>query len=583
MTKKMFKNLYRLLDSKYKSKVTILVGLMLFGMFIETLSIATLIPTMGIMSGTEFTNKYPIIKEMFGDISKVSSKTLILISMSSLVGVYLIKFVFLSILAWVQAKVLFGIQSNISLRLLRKYMFQTYSFHLENNSSKLLRNVVIETNILTSALTSIFNLITDLFVMVGISCLLFFYEPEITSLIFVTLFLTTFSFHKLTNKYIVRWGKMRQFYEGLRMQHAQQGLNGIKEFKILGREHNLLLNYNVYNLNNSKVNQFQNFLQQVPRLVLELVAIFTTSIIAIFIVFQGKSIDVMLPTLGLFLASAFRLLPSINRIVNGIQNTKFVKPVIDLLYNELVVSDNLIVDTSVKSKFDFKKTILISNLTFKYNLAKRNVLTNVNIVINIGESIGFIGSSGAGKSTLICLLTGLLKPDTGKIFVDEKDININIRGWQNNIGYVPQSVFLTDDTLRRNIAFGLPDEEINEQSINDAVKSAQLEDFILNLPDGLETLVGERGVRLSGGQIQRIGIARALYNDPQVLILDEATSSLDIYTENEVMESIKGLKGKKTIIIVAHRYSTIQHCDEIFKFENGVIVEKGTPEFILGK
>lgn len=259
------------------------------------------------------------------------------------------------------------------------------------------------------------------------------------------------------------------------------------------------------------------------------------------------------------------------------QSLRFVKPVIESLYTETKLVAPVIKNTD-STRSTFRVALELSHINYSYPNAALPSLQDVSLTIRSGESVGFIGTSGAGKSTLVDILLGLLTPDTGTVRVDGKDIQDNLRNWQDQVGYVPQSIFLTDDTLRRNVAFGLPDEEIDDVAVQRAIKAAQLEVFLADLPDGLETMVGERGVRLSGGQRQRIGIARALYHDPAVLVLDEATSALDTATEHEVMLAVRALQRSKTVIIIAHRLSTVEHCDRLYRLERGCVVGEGAPD-----
>jgi len=294
---------------------------------------------------------------------------------------------------------------------------------------------------------------------------------------------------------------------------------------------------------------------------------------------QGK-VAALIPTLGLFGVSAFRLLPSMNRVLSSIQDVRFAMPVVDIMCTELSQinvseNNNLQVSNAIFSKIEIK------NISYKYPKTDAMVLDGININLLKGMSIGIIGASGAGKSTLIDLMLGLLVPSEGRIMIDGNDIQEDVRGWQNKIGYVPQDIYLTDDTLLNNIAFGIPSKDISYESIDKAVKYAQLQQLISDLPLGLNTSVGERGVRLSGGQKQRIAIARALYHDPSILMLDEATSALDSATEMSVMAIMKTLYKEKTIVIVAHRMSTIKECDYVYRLKDGRIVAEGTPDIIL--
>jgi ATP-binding cassette, subfamily B, bacterial PglK len=267
--------------------------------------------------------------------------------------------------------------------------------------------------------------------------------------------------------------------------------------------------------------------------------------------------------------------------MGAMQQIRYAKPVVNLLYDEFKMIRSNKLNSQVSKKINFKKDIAINSVYFKYDNASSNALDGINITIKKGESVGFIGPSGSGKSSLVDIILGLLYPDKGRILVDGKNIKENFRGWQDEIGYVPQTIYLTDDTLRRNIAFGVGDSEIDDQAVMRSLRAAQLDDFIGDLKEGLDTFVGERGVRLSGGQRQRIGIARALYHDPPILVLDEATSALDSNTEAGVMDAVNALHGNKTLIIVAHRLSTVEGCDRLYRLDHGKVVDEGVPETIL--
>lgn len=315
-------------------------------------------------------------------------------------------------------------------------------------------------------------------------------------------------------------------------------------------------------------------LNLVPRSYLELLAVIGLAGLIILMVLQGRSLELLIPTIGIFMVAAFRMIPSVNRIMSSMQIIRFSKPAIDMLYEEFTM-----INTSTNSqvandlcKMPFNESIEIRDLTFRYSGADKNSIENVTLAIKKGESIGLVGPSGSGKSTMIDLVLGLLTPVSGTITIDGQNIQDNLRGWQNQIGYVPQSIYLTDNTLRRNVAFGISNEKIDNEAVARVIKAAQLDEFVQSLPEGLETFVGERGVRLSGGQRQRIGIARALYHDPEVLVLDEATSALDSVTETGVMQAVSALKGSKTLILIAHRLTTLENCDRIYTLKHGKII-----------
>jgi ABC-type multidrug transport system fused ATPase/permease subunit len=288
----------------------------------------------------------------------------------------------------------------------------------------------------------------------------------------------------------------------------------------------------------------------------------------------GKDIDRIIPTVGLFAATSFKVLPSINKLVSSKQTLKVSRSTIETIHYDLELTIP-VSPTRSNEHFQFEN-VDVKNLDFKYEQSENMVLSNINLKIVSGEAVGFVGQSGSGKSTLIDIMLGLLGPQSGSVLINGQSIEDVKQSWQKQIGYIPQAIFLMDESLRRNIAIGIADNEIDEAAIREALKSAQLEDFVASLPEGLDTVVGERGVRLSGGQRQRIGIARALYHRPSVLVLDEATSSLDTETEHGVMQAVQALQGDKTVIIVAHRLSTVEYCDRLYRLDAGRIVDEGT-------
>jgi ABC-type multidrug transport system fused ATPase/permease subunit len=296
---------------------------------------------------------------------------------------------------------------------------------------------------------------------------------------------------------------------------------------------------------------------------------------------RGVELTSIVPTLGLFAAAAFRLMPSVSRVLASVQAVRYAMPVINTLHEELKLAAPEPAIRTTDQGRRFYREIRLTDVAYSYPGADTPALHGLTLAIKKGESVGFIGSSGSGKSTLVDVILGLLPPSNGSVLVDGQDIQEQLRTWQDQIGYVPQSIYLTDDTLRRNVAFGIPDEHIDDAAVQRAIRDAQLEEFVGGLPNGVESIVGERGIRLSGGQRQRIGIARALYHDPSVLVMDEATSALDATTESGVMEAVTALRGSKTILIVAHRLTTVGQCDRIYRLESGTVVAEGVPAKML--
>jgi ABC-type multidrug transport system fused ATPase/permease subunit len=572
--------LWQMLTAPQRPAAVLLGFMMLIGMFLETLSIGLVIPALALMTQPDIAGKYPALAPYLDLFSNPPREQLVVFGMGALLLVFASKSLFLGLLAWRQSKFVFNLEVSFSQRLFAGYLHQPYTFHLQRNSAHLLRNATSLVSDMTQVVQQSLLLVAEVFVLVGISVLLIAVEPMGAILVVGTLGAAGWLVNRIVRKRILAWGQKRQFHENLRMQHLQQGLNGVKDVKLTGREKHFLSEYKLHSLGSAYVTQRRVAFKAVPRLWLELLAIAGLVLLVIVMLARGKPVDLLLPTLGLFAAAAFRLMPSVNRIVDGLQAVRFTLPVIDTLHTEFKLIDNTVPERADKALV-FEKKIALENVSFTYPGGAADSLIEVSLTIKKGTSVGFIGGSGAGKSTLVDVLIGLLVPGVGAVKVDGVDIRSNVRSWQGLIGYVPQSIYLTDDSLRRNIAFGVPDNEIDEKSVVRAVRAAQLDHFVESTPDGLDTVVGERGVRLSGGQRQRIGIARALYHDPPVLVLDEATSSLDVETEAGVMEAVGALHGVKTILIVAHRLATIRHCDAVYRLERGRLVEQGDAAAVL--
>lgn len=570
-----------LTPAERKSALAVL-GLMAIGMMLETIGVGLVIPVIALLMQDDLVARYPAFAFALNQLGNPSQQALIVGAMLGLVGIYLAKNLFLAFLAWQQTRFAFGVQAQISQRLFTTYLRQPYTFHLQRNSAHLIRNVTGEVSVFTyNILIPAMTLLTEGLVLLGIATLLLVVEPLGTLIVVLVIGGAAWGFHHSTRARIARWGEARQHHEGLRLQHLQQGLGGAKDVKLLGREGDFLAQYRVHNIQSARVGQLQSTLQQLPRLWLELLAVAGLATLVLAMLSQGRNMANIVPTLGLFAAAAFRLMPSVNRVLGAVQALRYGLPVINTLHEELQLDAPEPAAKNTNGSAAFQSEIRLANITYTYPSAPTLALNQLALSIRKGESVGFIGPSGSGKSTLVDVILGLLAPDAGQVAVDGQDIQTNLRGWQDQIGYVPQSIYLTDDTLRRNVAFGLPDEQIDDVAVQRAIRAAQLEEFVTSLPDGSETIVGERGIRLSGGQRQRIGIARALYHDPAVLVLDEATSALDTATERGVMQAVRALHGTKTIVIVAHRLSTVEHCDRLYQLQEGRVADEGAPDRVL--
>lgn len=568
---KTFAAVWNILPKQHQVKTFFILALTLIGTVLETAGIGMVIPAIALMANENIADKYPILVPFFAALGNPSHAQLVIYGISLLLGVYVVKALYLAFLSWKQAQYIFDIKAYLSQRLFEQYVRSPYEFHLQQNSGHLIRNITLEVQeLVIRVLIPVVLLTTELSVILAIALLLFFIEPLGALMLFAVMGLAIYIFQRLTQNHLKKWGAERQMHEGFRIQKAQEGLGGIKDVKLLGREANFVEIYATHTLNSALVERKQNALANIPRLWLETVGVLGLTLLVIVTLQHTDTPADVIPIIGLFAAAAFRVLPSANRVLSSLQSLKYADAVVELILKEMALKTEVPDDNG--NKVLFNKQIQLRDVSYTYPKASTPSVANISLTINKGESIGLVGTSGAGKSTLVDLILGLIKPSSGGIFVDEADVNQGMRSWQNLIGYVQQSIFLTDDTLRKNIAFGLKDHEIDEVLIRQAINAAQLDSFVDQLPNGVETFVGERGIRLSGGQRQRIGIARALYSNPPVLVFDEATSALDNDTEAEVMESIKALKGTRTMIIIAHRLSTIEHCDKVFRLEGGQLV-----------
>ena len=570
-----------LLTPVERRRALALLLLMLIGMVLETLGIGLVVPMIALLTASDSRDRFPVLGPVLAALGNPRHELVVTAAMLGLVGVYLIKTLYLAFLVWLQSRFAYGIHAQLSQRLFTIYLRQPYAFHLHRNSAQLLRNVTGEVHMFTNgAMMPGMLLVSETLVLVGLFALLLAVEPVGAVLVVGFLGVTGWGFHRATRARIARWGLARQHHEGLRIQHLQQGLGGAKDVKLLGRETEFLEQYRAHNVQSARAGQLQYTVQQLPRLWLELLAVSGLAALVLSMLWQGRAVEAVLPTLGLFAATAFRLMPSVNRSLNSLNSLRYALPVVNTLYAESRLPTPEAENRRIVTQ-PFREALELDRVTFAYAGATVPALSDLSLVVRRGESVGFIGTSGAGKSTLVDVLLGLLVPIGGEVRVDGRNIHADIRNWQNQIGYVPQSIFLTDDTLRRNVAFGLSDGQIDDAAVWRTIHAAQMDEFVRSLPNGLDTRVGERGVRLSGGQRQRIGIARALYHDPAILVMDEATSSLDPATERDVMRAVMTLHGEKTIVLVAHRLTTVEYCDRLYRLERGKVVEEGTPESML--
>ena len=562
---------WAILTQKERRNLIWIFSLMLFGTVLETFSLGLVVPVVGLLTKPEYLKSHPRIDEL---LNYPSQTQFVVGAMLLLVLVYVVKSIFLIGSLWVQYGYSTSVTKRLGRTLFENYLKQPFTFHLQRNSATLIRNSQNSASVMSGTIDPILSIAADALVTTGMMVLLLVIEPKGTIFTILVFVLSSIALRRFSSRRIRLWGEAQNFHKGKIIQHLQQGFGGVKDVKILGRENYFVNQYSDHLDGNANVLRRFSLAQAVPRFGLEILMMIGLASLVSTMVLSGQELTGILPVLGLFGTAAFRLLPAVNRSILSAQTINLNRPLVDSVAADLGLSISTASTNNVLSHL--ASSISVQDLSFSYEMASTQALTEVSIDVSRGEAVGLVGSSGSGKSTLVDILLGLLEPTSGRVLVDGNDIHDNLRGWQDQIGYVPQSIFLTDDTLRRNVAFGLPKDQIDHDAVKSAIRSAQLEDFVASLPDGLDTIVGERGVRLSGGQRQRIGIARALYNNPDVLVLDEATSSLDTETEHGVMQAVQALQGEKTVIIVAHRLSTVEYCDRLYRLENARIVDEGT-------
>jgi ABC-type multidrug transport system fused ATPase/permease subunit len=561
-----------LLSPRSRRRVWALLGLMLVGTAVESLSVGLVVPVLALISDPTWASRYPIIESALRVVGADSPASLAAWAMGSLVAVFFAKTLVTAVLKHAESRFAYTAQCDIAARLFSGYLRQPWSFHLQRNSAELIRNVTEEPVMFGSFMSALLPFVSELLVVVALTSVLFSLEPIGATIAIATLAGAAALFNMSVRSRVERWGEARQHLQEVQMRHLQQGVAAAKEIKLAGREAHFERLFDRSTRSLAHTRQRQDFVSALPRLWLEGVAITGIAALVVALVVKDHSLAATLPALGLFAAAAFRLLPSIARLMGCVHTMRFRIPSIGLLHQELSQLRSAPLPPHPQTRTAVRQ-IRIEGVSFRYPESPRAVLEGVSFTVSAGASVGIVGPSGTGKSTLVDIVLGLLTPSEGQVTVNGADIHDDVGAWQQSIGYVPQAIYLIDDSIRRNVALGLEDHEISEEQVWRALRMASLDEFVRSLPRGLDTVTGERGVRLSGGQRQRIGIARAMFHDPEVLILDEATSALDAATEDEVMNAVNALHGRKTVIVIAHRTTTISKCDVVYRVESGKLTE----------
>lgn len=572
-----------LLDARQKRQMAGIVVMMLIGGILETLGIAMIVPVMTVVIDPKAVSESRALSFIYDTFHLTDTSQLAAVIMVALIGVFVIKNIFLYIMMKVQLNFVFTNQFATSRRMMIGFIMRPYEYYLGADTTVIERSITSDVNNMYGLILTSLQLISEVIVFACLVGVLLVQDMGMTLFIAFLLIIVLLITKFLIKPVMIQAGKDNQdYYSGL-YKWIEETIMGIKEIKIDRRENFFVNGY--ADCGSGYVNAVQkyNLYNSAPRLLIETVSICGMIGYMLIVMKSGMSITRLLPQMTVLAAAAARLLPSANRINNYLTSIAYFEPFF------MNVSDNLqedIHDGSLTydpeayrkkqnvSKLPVKKDIRLTDIDYRYPGTETYILKGACMEIPVGSSVGIVGTTGSGKTTIVDVMLGLLTIERGSILADGVEVREHYQEWLANIGYIPQTIFLRDTTIRNNVAFGVPVEDIDEDKLWKAITEAQLADFIHSLPDGLDTKVGERGIRLSGGQRQRIGIARALYEDPEVLVMDEATSALDMETESAVMESINHLHGKKTLIIIAHRLQTIENCDIIYRIEGGKAVRE---------
>ena len=581
--KKILKKMNVLLDGKQKAKMGGIVVMMIIGAALEACSIGLVIPIITTLLDPEAVNGDGYLGDIYRFLGMKSTSQFTIVMLLVIIAAFVVKNVFLYFQNVVQLRFVYTNQFATSRRMMINFMERPYEYYLNADTSVIQRSITSDVNNMYGLILSSLQLLSEIIMFLVLVIVLMTQDPMMILTIALLLVIVLLVIKCILKPIMIKAGEDNQeYYSGL-YKWIDQSVMGIKEIKIANKESYFINEYSKCGAGYVGAVQKYNIYNATPRLLIETVCIAGLVLYLILQIASGKEVAAMITQIGVFAVAAMRLLPSANRINNYLTSISYFEPFF------MGVSDNLqeeINDRNVNydaeayearkeiKKLPVLKKIELKDIVYKYPNTDVLIFNHADMEIPVGCSVGVVGTSGAGKTTIIDVLLGLLNIQEGSILADGVEVREHYEEWLKNIGYIPQTIFMIDASIRKNVAFGVPDEEIDDNKVWQALKEAQLDEFVRGLPEGLDTGIGERGIRLSGGQRQRIGIARALFEDPEVLVLDEATSALDNETEAAIMDSINRLHGRKTLIIIAHRLQTIEKCDMVYRVENGQIARE---------
>jgi len=606
----LIKKINYIFDKKRKvQSVFLCIGLFAGALF-ELVGVSLITGLVSLIGTPSKIHESAVMQKVYDLFHMTSDRQFFLAVVIGLIVFYLIKNVFLLGINYLLYSFIYNNQLRLSGKLVDCYLKKPYTYHLNTNSGDMIRNIMLDSERFFQMILCIFQVLAETLIATLLSVYLLIVDPFITISVVLVLGIFSLLYVVVFKGQAKKYGKINQYYDGKMHQAILQALGAVKDIKILKREKYFSDVYVGYGKKKLDAVRDNNVLGQLPKYLIETICIGAVIVLLIFKV-GSSGVNSMLPQLAAFAVATFKLLPSVSKINNFINLIIFLKPSVDLIYQDIKETEDMIetgkedayfaigkeMSENKRSDIYGKETvsddidesgihdpgeITVSNLYYRYPNTDKDVLENVNISIPLGKSVGLVGPSGSGKSTLADIILGILSPTEGNVFCNGMDVHKNPEAWAKRLAYIPQAIYLADETVRSNIAFGIEEEKIDDEKVLRALKEAKLDGFIDSLDDGINSMIGERGVRISGGQRQRIGIARALYDNPEILVLDEATSALDNNTESEVMEEIDALSGRKTLIIIAHRLSTLRNCDLIYKVENGSVTLADKEEILKG-
>ncbi|MBZ0115116.1 MAG: ABC transporter ATP-binding protein/permease [Thermoanaerobaculia bacterium] len=586
--RKLFSQLLSLLNRRQRWQAAILAVALVGRAAVQLLGVASIAPFMGIVADPSIIQRNDWLRRAYelggfesnhAFLTAVGIASILALTLSNLLS---------ATTSWAQLRFVWNVQYTLSCRMFAHYLHRPYAFFVQRNSAGLHQNILSEIQIaVLSVLMPTLNIIAQSLVIVALVGLLLMVDPVLAMIVVGVLGGTYGLVYMVVRRHQTRLGQQRLEAHQERYKIASEAFVGIKDVKILQREGAFVSRFSSPSIRFARANATSSAMSEIPRYLLETIAFGGILLIVLYYLRDGQGIGQVLPVISLYALAGYRLMPALQTLFAGVAGVRFQRAALDSLTEDMVDMVDMVdsptgTSSETQQIASFQDAISLSDVTFQYPGSKRQALNGVTIAIPKNTTTGLVGVSGGGKTTLVDLILGLYPPLSGEVSIDNTRLDdTTVTGWRRQIGYVPQSIFLADDTIALNIAFGVSPSQVAPEAVRKAARTAHLHDFIESLPEGYDTVIGERGVRLSGGQRQRIGIARALYHDPEVLVFDEATSALDGATEGAVMDAIHELAGRKTLVIIAHRLTTVRRCDRILVIEAGRIVAEGTYDSLL--